>query len=442
MRRLLITLLCLLPAALYADMDVAVGTFNTADISTTLEINTSPSLQPVALILWWSGRTEGTDSVGASNMMEGVGFAAGTTDRAAECNYAQDGADPTFDRHCLHDAAIVVTHDGTSDFDCEIDLSSFDADGFTVVEDTACTTDLRVHYVAIGGSDVTNAETGIITKGTTGAPFTQEINLTGAFQPSIVIMAPGTRKFQALPDGDDSMTYPSLGAATSTSDEHVVSNCGDSGQSSNTRTKSYGLSGEVAAITNSNCDPEARGEMNSIDSDGFTINWIENSASTHKFPFIAIKGGQWAVGEFLTGTSAGNLSEVSVGFQPKGAIVVSHNVAENSVDVESDHMEFSMGAFQSTTSRVAAAAMLEHGVAGAENAGTAVEYDSICINLTQADPTAVEGLMDVAATSSDGWTPTMDDANPSDAWVFHITFGADAAAVGNSGFDLAGVDVQ
>jgi hypothetical protein len=54
--------------------------------------------------------------------------------------------------------------------------------------------------------------------------------------------------------------------------------------------------------------------------------------------------------------------------------------------------------------------------------GTAFEYDAVYINMPGTAAT-VQGLMDVKTIDSDGFTMIMDDADPSQAFVWYLAFG-------------------
>jgi hypothetical protein len=80
----------------------------------------------------------------------------------------------------------------------------------------------------------------------------------------------------------------------------------------------------------------------------------------------------------------------------------------------------SIGAFSSLTDRGAQSGLDENGKADSETT-TIIEFDEVYANI--ATDSTIAGLMDVKSVDSDGFTMIMDDADPSQAFVWYIAFG-------------------
>jgi hypothetical protein len=164
-----------------------------------------------------------------------------------------------------------------------------------------------------------------------------------------------------------------------------------------------------------------RADFVSFLSNGFRVNWLENGAGSRRYHYLALKGGQYAVGSVLTQTDTVTDIVVSgLPFAPKGGLLISHCKAESTQDVVQDHDELSVGAFSGATQRNAQAHLDEHAVADSE-VTTALEFDAVYANISTAS--AIEGLMDVKTVDAGGVTFIMDDADPAQSFVGYLLVG-------------------
>lgn len=171
----------------------------------------------------------------------------------------------------------------------------------------------------------------------------------------------------------------------------------------------------------------SRADFVSFLSNGFRINWAE-SATARRVHWVALKGGSYIVGNLLTQTdTVTDIAETGFGFQPSGALFVSHGQAESTSDTAQDHDRLSIGAFDSTSSRVAMGTLDEDNLGDSE-VTTAHEFDEVYVSISTAS--AIQGLMDIKSVESDGLTMIMDDADPAQAFVWYMAVGAVAAAGG------------
>jgi hypothetical protein len=398
-------------------LSAKVGAFNssTAAAGNTVAV-TGVGFTPKALILWWSGRTETTDAVGGFSHQRGWGFVASTTQRCCTTSQSQDAqTSAVTDRHHRADACVsTLTTAGAQDG--LLDLQSFDADGFTLIIDDAFAASIRIHYLALGGDDLTNAHVGSVeTEADAGA---QAITGVG-FQPDCVFFLSNHDTGTTI-NVDTRMLF---GAAVSPTELGVWAG-GSNDAAATMQTVSYCNDAELMAMmTASTNDINDRASFTGMDSDGFTINWDENSGQLRWFYWLALKGGQYKIGSLTTQTdTTTDIVETGFGFQPVGALFVSHCQAESTIDALQDHDAWSMGAFSSTSNRGAQGTLDQDNTADSTVAA-AVEHDAVYVNISTAD--AVEGLMDIKSVDSDGFTCIMDDADPSAAFVWYVAFGSE-----------------
>ncbi|HET9267371.1 MAG TPA: hypothetical protein VFO31_04380 [Vicinamibacterales bacterium] len=386
------------------------------------------SFQPVFVLFWWNGRTESTDAGGSASYLRGFGVACSASSFWAIGNRYPDGAGTSdTDVGQRNDACILEM--GVNAAVGWADLQSMDSGGFTLEVIDQFTTDLRVAWAAFGGSDITNAACGVATAAGV-APVTQGIASGLGFQPTGLLVGSAgcsTGDIAAV-DGNAGI---SIGAATSTSDEHVLAACGQDAATTGDG-GNYCRAGELLAITTHSSaagtgSPNHRAEFSSFGATSAIINWLERATSIRVY-WLVWKGGNFKIFDILTQTdTTTDIVSPSLGFQPNGVVLFSGGNATVAADAAMVvHDEWSVGAASSTSNRHAFAATSRDGNTNMF-AQTFSEFDEIYINV---DPTtdAVEGLMDVKTFGTDTITFIMDDADPAQAFAWGIACGNPPAA--------------
>lgn len=402
-----------------------VGSFNTGvgAAASTIAI-TGVGFAPEVLIFWWSGRSEAVDTIGRASHYRGFGVAVSATDRRAITSSSIDALIAADTQSGQDEAACILSIDATPAIDGALDLQSFDADGFTLVVDDQMPRDLRVNYLALAG-DITNAITGRFNE--PGAIGDQDVTGLG-FQPDFVLFF--SAAMAANPPGAKADSDLMIGAATGSSNQGVWSG-GSNNASATMQTMSYCTLGECIALFESTiASISSRADFVSFLADGFRVNWAERS-STRRVHYLALKGGNYLVGNLLTQTdTVTDIAESSFGFSPSAALFVSHGQVESTSDTAQDNDRLSIGAFSSLTDRGAQATLDEDATADSE-VTTAIEIDAVYANISTGS--AIVGLMDVKSRDSDGFTMIMDDADPAQACVWYMAFGPAAVVAGGWG---------
>jgi hypothetical protein len=415
-------------------LDVAIGSFQwTTAAATNTIAETGLGFQPKALILWCQGLNSGTDATSSNtDMRGGLGFCAGTTDRVS-CSYT----DMDFDTNStckmgLRTDAALHTTDNAAALDGALDLSSFDASGFTMVIDTAIAAAIYVHYIAFGGDDLTNATT--FQEASPGATGTNATTGIG-FQPDVLF----TTIYQSTtaPNNHAGSASWGFGVATgSASAENQIIACSARDNQANADTGSYCQSGECVATTQAfGTGVFDRAILSSFDADGFTLNWLESTAAI-QWGGLCMKGGQWKAGNFTSSTTATTTIPVTgAGFAPDGVMTISCGTPESTNDTEDDEARFSIGAGLSTTDRLGMGYFSDDATARAE-VSLCAEYDAVSAHM--GDSGSLSGLVDINSMDSDGITFIQDDGDPLAAWVGYVMFASDATAGGLLGVNRIG----
>lgn len=401
-------------------LDCHVGSFNisTGGATTTQDI-TDPGFQPLAVIFWWSGDTGSSDTVVGGDHKRGIGFAVSSSDRRSVTSISED-AQASSDAarrmrtdSCIDIMATASTNDGLADF------STMLATGFRIVIDDQFSAAFRIHYMALGGTDLTNAECGTFDK--INGTGNQVVN-TG-FQGDAIIFAGCRNLGGQFVDADSDFC---VGFAQSSSARGVCFG-GSNDNAATMKTRSYGYSGECIIAPHSALDNISdRADFVSFNATpSFTINWSEGGSSGWEQFFLLLKGGNYKVGNLLTRTDTNDISETGFGFVPTGALFMSHCLAESTQDTLQNHDQWSFGGFSATDERASIGSFDEDAVADSV-VSRAMEHDEVYLNMDNGD--AIEGLMDIKSIDGDGFTCVMDDADPSAAFVTYIAFGPAVAA--------------
>ena len=394
-----------------------VGAFNigTGAVSTTVPV-TGVGFQPKAIIFWWSGRTESTDTTGGANHARGFGVAVSSTSRRAIYSQSQDGVSTSSANTGHHNANVVGALTTTGTIDGLADLQSMDSGGFTLVITDQFTINLRVHYLALGGADLTDAAIGTFTE--PAAIGTQDITTAG-FQPDAVVLL--SAMIAADPPGTAADSTMMIGTAAGATPSNAVWAGAADDNGGTSRTLSYSRSGESIAMFKNTIDQTTgRAQVTQWLSNGFRLDWSER-AGARRISYLALKGGYYSVGNVQTQTDTTTTIVASgFGFTPKAAMLVSDLAAANAADVVVATDGWSLGAFTSTTERGAQATRDVDNLATTQ-VTTGVEHDEAYLRPSASD--TVDGLMDIQSMDTDGFTAIMDDADPTQAFVWYLAFG-------------------
>lgn len=394
-------------------MTVKVGSFGTSTAAAGNNVVVSGiGFPPDLVIFFWSGKAFATGEA-AANAGPGIGWASSSSARRAVGASIQNSADPYGSRRVQHDDACVAIPTNST-LDGLLDLVSMDSDGFTLVVDNQFGTDYAVGYMALKG--VTNISMGTLTE----PASTGNQQITGVGFPPTAVFFASISSAAALPT-DTNNAKLSFGAMTATHQYSTAVFDDDNTGSSVHAYYSYdaeciglGTDGDGTALN-------GRASRTSLDADGFTVNWLERAGSRKVF-WLAVAGGNWALGDILSQTGTSNTAETGLGFGPEGVGFISNCNAKNAQDTPGILWEWSMGAATGPAERVGLANSHPN-VLGAAWNKTSYNTTEIYLNFTpgSADVT-VDGRMDLVSLDSDGFTFVMDDADPAQAFVWYFAF--------------------
>jgi hypothetical protein len=400
-------------------LDTYAGSFNiTTDAATSIITVTDPGFPPKAVIFEWGGETASSDTINRTNHYRGVGFATGTTSRRVVVGFSEDAQAAANTDRGWRDDACIGAMDNARAIDGLGDLNQFISTGFEIIIDDQFTTDLRVSYLALGGTTLTNATVGTFQTPTS----TGTVDYTGVgFQPDCVVFTSGMERF-APPVTTGSSGFM-IGATSGANENAVLAGCSRS---------DYDPTDAHAYCNSSYCVVTLPAAGSSVlerahssitapfAADGFRLDWIEVEADENYVFYMALKGGDYTVGNLTTVTDSSLITVSGLPSQPSGALFLSACRAESAADSSAVHDQISVGAFSATDERTAQGVLDEDNVATSEVA-VALENDAVYVNISTSS--TIQGLMDVNTIESDGFACIMDDPDPVASFVGFLAVG-------------------
>ena len=397
-------------------------TWNAADVATTVYTVSGLPFQPKVLkfsILGLASAVDASSEVDSGRVS--VGIATSTSDRRCMGFIDVDAAAAADTDAHYRDDAVLATTDGAGAITGLLDLNTITSDGFTLVVDDQGAVDLRVFWEAWGGSDILNATTGeLIEPAVTG---NQDYVVTGSFQPSVLFLV-GTQLTAAPPTQAVQSAALSYGAATGATAQFVVMTHSDEGAAT-MDTDGYMRGDEILAMpAGAGGNPTARATFVQFNADGFQLNWIAR-ASTRRFMYLAVQGGQWSVSTATIDVTAVNNTQTIAGlaFTPIGGVMAGRGRLQQTAGTSDAAGVLVLGSWVSATDRRSQGYRTDNGTGNAE-VNLTISYDEILAVPSSAGGTIHE--LDLDAITSDGFRVIVDtaDAGGSTATLFgYVTFG-------------------
>ena len=272
---------------------------------------------PKALILWTDGQTNETFS--NAGYLLGFGMSDGTTSRSVAAA-SQTGVGTANASTRMANKALTLVQWGET-LVAEADLQSWDDTNFTLNWTTNNATAYVIHFIAIGGTDV-SAKVLEWTMAT--AAGNQAVTGVG-FQPNAIIHAHGTHAFTSVLPASIAGAGFGLGAMDADGDQwattfFTLDNVGTSDTQRGQQTD-----GAIYAFNNA-LTVQKKASWVSMDADGFTVNFTNaGSAAAARVLSLALKGVNVKPGSFLKSTSGAPASQsiTGVGFQPSAVLMAS-----------------------------------------------------------------------------------------------------------------------
>lgn len=377
---------------------------------------TGVGFTPKALIMWTSGATSADATHDGYTFGIGVAIASvyGSVSGAA-----QDNQDTTVTSRSTQPKALTIVQWGETTL-AECNLTSFDADGFTLSWTTNDANAYIINYMALGGPNLTNANV----VNWTMATSTGNKAVTGAgFQPDCVFHIWSRQTSDGVGAANEIgigiMTASAVWASSITSDDNAGTTNAGSAQ-----TTSYPLYRENASLI-----ADFSATYVSMDADGFTVNFDNGASSANKVFSLCLKGGSYFVGTFNKVQSPTNTQSITgVGFQPEGVLFHSSQVNADTAAVNG--ISYIVGASDGS-SEVSAIVTDQDNVGTSEAKGYSSSTKAVsCMSVAG----FVLALCDVSGLDADGFSLNW---TTNDAQVYRIRYFAFNGGAAPSGQPIA-----
>lgn len=318
-----------------------VGTF-ALNTSTGNQAITGLGFQPEVLIFYSVIVTGDGLSTGGAAYKLYFGGAVSSSSRFAVGNVCNDNVS-SGSHHSRQDNTKCMTslvNAGT--VFTAADFVSMNADGFTINVTTANASSRKWHYIALGGTDLTNVaikefqnQVGLGADAVTGVGFQGDCFLFFSTNDN------GT------PPSQETAPELMIGMATANGDQAVIgSNVG-----AVLRATSVFRTDRCLAFLNGSDAMVDDAIFSSADSDGFTLNWQDATNPDAVYWAICLKGGYYKLATFESKATTGDQELSGFGLTPTGAILMSNNAAASGI--QTGHSRISFGAASGASAQAA-----------------------------------------------------------------------------------------
>lgn len=387
---------------------------------------TGIGFQPKAVIFYWTRQT----AVGyLASISSGYGFAAdgAPITMAAVSTQALDNQATTDSNNAHYSTASIVLQNTASGGAVNNlgTITAFGADGFTVNWSAAGTADI-ISYVALGGSDITNAKVGT----TSMFALTGNSSVTGVgFQPDTAFLMSSVNGNTLNAVTAALRTGTTFGFMSSASTATTQGSLSWGNRDARTAT---GYIGSIWSNTNySNLRATAIdvvATLGSWDVDGFTMNASAAPNLAHNVSWLALKGGKFRLGSLAQPGATGNQVISGVGFQPLAVMFASANLnsASGTLSTAAAKQSFGAGTVTSQSGQWI-------GSAGTINSDENMLLRNGTAVLLSTGPTTTNAAATLTALSADGFTLNWTQADATARNVLYIAMGSGCGAVTPTG---------
>lgn len=367
---------------------------------------------PKVLLLWTSYKST-TDSISSSYSMS-WGMTTGAAESYA-VSFSSQGAVSVSNNSTRHAAkAITVVQYGETLL-AEADLTSFDADGFTLDWTTNTGGTQIVHYLALGGSDITGQKVTTFTtptsngaKAVTGIGFKPDELVLFRWNPFSATAAPVSEAHQAF----------SLGVVDKSSNSRAIGVSGD--DNINLGVSDYNVAriiktDKVITAINTSASVVSEATLTSLDADGFTLNYTGVLGLADVTGVLALKGIRAKVGSFTSSSAI-----TGVGFQPSA---IAFFGIQRSATTAAFSLQVDLGATTGASDNQSATVVDSRFLAGGgPTDASGVDSTGKCITRVSVGPPTIQTQASLTSFDSDGFTLSWTAGTVSDI-IAYLAFG-------------------
>lgn len=388
-----------------------------ARTSTGTQTITGFGFSPRALLIWTAGGTT-TGSFRAS-YCAAAGIATGPGEEFGVGFTSRDGITPSDANRTNNDEVLTLV--GTSGgIVLKAELQSLDSDGLTLNYLTVDGTAYLLHYLALGGSDLTGAKAIQWTAPTSAG--NQSVSGAG-FQPDCVL-----HLFSSHSDAYETVSGSSrfcLGAMDSAGRQWASDHLSVDNRNPSDTQRSQATNRCIRATT-LDLLTQFEAAFVSMDADGFTTNWATVTGGVgNKVWSLCLKGGRYHAGSFSapTGSPPAATTVTAPGFAPCGYLLSSF--CKDTTSGGTNNARQAVGASDGTSEECAL--WLDDNNASTSAADGLDKTDKVLALANNASP-AVDAEADHSQMTSSGFELTWTTTSGTAFEVLYLAFGSDAGA--------------
>ena len=382
------------PGLALAGSTFKVGSF-TKSTNTSVPVSQAVAhglgVTPKALILWTEGKTD--ESFGVSSLF-GFGVTDGTTSKSASAG-SEDAQNNSQEARRIANKALTIV-DWNQVLRAEADWSSWDSTNFTLSWSTNNSTGYTVHFIAIGGTDISANVVGWTMPTSTGNHSVSGVG----FKPDIVIHVHAGSGFTNTPTANHGSAAFGLGVMDADGDQWATTFLAEDGSPTSDTQRSQQTDACIYAMDKS-LTVTKEASWVSMDSSGFTVNFgTANSSASQAFS-LALKGLNVKPGSFSKSTASQPASQsvTGVGFQPSLILLTSFQDATQASPAA--HARYGIGASDGTNEGCSA---LQNGDALTTTTVDGIDKTSkVFVKVNNSTP-AVDAEADTTSLDSGGFT--------------------------------------
>ena len=296
---------------------------------------------PKALILWTVGKTNETLS---SGFYYGIGMSDASMSVALGDVQPRRSHDVVESRRIASKAITLVQ--GGEVTVAEADLASSSSASFTLNWTTNDAQPYVVHYLAIGGPQVSAK---IVNWQTPTAPASKSVTGFG-FQPEAVLHLYAGAAFVNAPPFSQTNAVLGMGAMDKTGAQWAIQASDASAQNPTVASRAQRNDAAIYMYTDTGTAGVTKDAVFvSMNSSGFTLNFTTANANAAQVYSLALAGLRAGVGTFNKTTAAAPASQsVSSGFAPGAVLLASYNIGPQTAASSEPICSFGLGASDGT----------------------------------------------------------------------------------------------
>lgn len=398
----------------------------TSDALNATKVVSGLGFAPKAIRFYWMGLQNAADATSQTvSERRGIGFCRDASTRRAVGTFSADNSAAADCASVAANDCVCITVDGAGTVDGKLDISTINADGFTLIVDDVTPANLTIFYEAWGLDSIQQVTIGDIAE--PAATGTQNYTANGfnSRGDNQIVMFAGVQSTATLNTGQAQDSGLCIGAASSTATANQIVVVGNSDDGADPMdTDSYARATEcLAMIVVAGGNPNARAALSAFGTDTFTLNWTARGTTNRRYIYMAIKGGGWQVGSYTIRQDSGRTAAVTgLPFILKGISFMGSMKTQSAAGTATVQDRIGLGSASGLLARKSMGVLDEDATATSEIDLT-LSYDSISSYPSTAGGEQARQDLTVFGYNNFTVEVEIDSGGPENEWMGYVAFG-------------------